>query len=145
MSTVLDEVTSDTVDATHIRRRVDDWESRVKALFDTIVSWLPEGWEAHPGKPVHMLEELMQKHGVEEKSVPTLVLRSKSGHCARLEPRALWIIGGNGRVDLKHDGNRFLIVDQAENLEEPDWQVMSAQHRWEREAFTRDWLQRILL
>ena len=84
MSTVLDEVTSDTVDATHIRRRVDDWESRVKALFNEIVSWLPEGWEARPGMPVHMLEELMQKHGAEKRPVPTLVLRSQSGHCARL-------------------------------------------------------------
>lgn len=145
MSTVLDEVTSDTIDATHIKRRVDDWEGRLKMLFEAIVSWLPEGWEAHPSTPVPMLEELMQKYGVEERPVPTLELRSQSGHCATLEPRALWIIGDNGRVDLKHDGNRYLIVDQAKNLEEPDWQVMNAQRRWERETFNRDWLQRLLL
>ena len=30
MGTVLDEVTSDAVDAAHIRRRVDDWEERLK-------------------------------------------------------------------------------------------------------------------
>ena len=67
------------------------------------------------------------------------------GHVARLEPRALWIIGGNGRVDLKHDGQRYLIVDLAENFEAPDWKVASAGHRCEREAFTRDWLRRVVL
>ena len=145
MRTVLEEELSDTIDAAHIRRRVDDWESRVKALFKEIVSWLPQGWEARPGTPVRMFEEMMQKHGVGERFVPTLELRSQSGHCARLEPRALWIIGSNGRVDLKHAGSRYLIVDQAKNLEEPDWQVVNAQDRWELEPLTRDWLQRILL
>lgn len=141
MSTVLDEVTSESVDAAHIRRRADDWENRLKALFEEIDSWLPEGWETHWGKPVVMHEELMQKYGVAKKFLPTLELRNRSGHIVRLEPRSLWIIGGNGRVDLKHDGTRYLIVDQAENFEKPDWQVVNAQERWEREEFTRDWLQ----
>lgn len=46
MGTVLDDVTSDTVDAAHIRRRVDDWEERVKGLFAAIGEWLPDGWES---------------------------------------------------------------------------------------------------
>ena len=145
MNTVLDEVTSETVDAAHIRRRVEDWEERLSGLFAMIGEWLPEGWEARQGAPVVMHEELMRKFGVAAKRMPTLEIHGRMGHVARLEPRALWIIGGNGRVDLKHDGQRYLIVDLAENFEAPDWKVASAGHRCEREAFTRDWLRRVVL
>ena len=43
MNTVLDEVTSETVDSKHVRRRVQDWEARLNGLFATIGSWLPDG------------------------------------------------------------------------------------------------------
>ena len=43
MGTVLEDVTSDTVDATHIQRRVEDWEERVNELFAAIGEWLPDG------------------------------------------------------------------------------------------------------
>ncbi len=36
MGTVLDDVTSGAVDATHIRRCVDDWEERLKGLYAMI-------------------------------------------------------------------------------------------------------------
>ena len=144
MGTVLDDVTSETVDAAHISRRVDDWEKRVNGLFAAIGEWLPEGWEARRGAPVVMHEELMHKFGIAAKRIPTLQLVGPVGAAARLEPRGLWIIGGNGRVDLKQDGHRYLIVDMAENFGEPDWQVAGSQRRCERESFTRDWLRRIL-
>ena len=145
MSTVLDEVTSETVDAAHIMRRVNDWEERLNGLFAMIGEWLPEGWEALQGAPVVMHEELMRKFDVAERQMPTLEIRGREGHVATLEPRALWIIGGNGRVDLKHSGHRYLIVDLAENLKAPDWQVASTKRRREREAFTKDWLLRVVL
>ena len=44
MNTVLDEVTSETLDADHIRQRIDDWEDRVNGLYTAIGDWLPEGW-----------------------------------------------------------------------------------------------------
>ena len=36
MSTVLDEVTSESIDAQHVRRRVDDWEERLNGLYSMI-------------------------------------------------------------------------------------------------------------
>ena len=36
MNTVLDEITSDAIDAKHLRRRVDDWETRLSGLYATI-------------------------------------------------------------------------------------------------------------
>lgn len=144
MGTVLEEVTSETIDARHIRRRVDNWEERLKALFAEIEVWLPDGWEAREGDPVVMHEEMMRKFGVAEKRMPTLELRDHEGHFAKLVPRGLWIIGSNGRVDLKQDGHRYLMVDMAENFETPDWQAAPAEQRRDREAVSEDWLKRAL-
>ena len=44
MSTVPDEVTSETVDAVHILRRVDDWEKRLNGLYSMVGEWLLDGW-----------------------------------------------------------------------------------------------------
>ena len=144
MGTVLEDVTSETIDAEHISRRVDDWEERLVGLFAAIGGWLPDGWEARPGAPVVMHEELMRKFGVSAKRMPTLELKDRAGHVARLVPRGLWIIGSNGRVDLKRDGRHYLIVDMAESFEAPDWQAAPAEERCTRESVSEDWLRRIL-
>ena len=144
MGTVLEDVTSETIDAEHIRRRVDDWEERLGGLFAAIGGWLPDGWEARQGAPVVMHEELMRKFGIAAKWMPTLELQDRAGHVAKLVPRGLWIIGSNGRVDLKRDGRRYLIVDMAENFEAPDWQAVPAERRCTREAVSEDWLRRVL-
>ena len=91
-----------------------------------------------------MHEKLMRKFGVAPKPMPTLELHDRTGQLVKLEPHALWIIGNNGRVDVKRDGRRFLIVDAADNFEEPDWQVARDEQRRRRESVTRDWLIRFL-
>ncbi len=144
MSTVLDEVTSETINAAHVRRRVKDWEGRLNDLYAAIGDWLPDGWNTRQGAPVMMHEELMRKYGVAAKRIPTLELLGLSGEIVKVEPRALWIIGANGQVDLKRDGHRYLIVDMAENFERPDWQVAHAERRCDRETVTREWLRRVL-
>jgi len=63
---------------------------------------------------------------------------------AKFAPRGLWIIGGNGRVDLKQDGRHYLIVGMAESFETPDWQAAPAEARRAREAVNEDWLKRVL-
>ncbi len=144
MGTVLEDVTSETIDAEHIARRVEDWSQRVANFYATIGGWLPDGWQAREGKPVFMHEELMRKSGIGRKEMPTLVLVGRAENVARLEPRGLWIIGSNGRIDLKRDGRRYLIVDMAENFEVPEWRVAPAERRCDREAVTDNWLRRVL-
>ncbi len=144
IGTALDDVTNESVDAKHIQRRVDDWEERVNNLYEKISDWLPDGWQARRGKPVVMHEELMRKFGISAKQIPTLKLFSQSGELVKLEPRGLWLIGGNGRIDLKHAGQHFFIVDFAENFEQPDWHVIRAENRFEHEKAREKWLTRIL-
>ena len=42
MKTVLEEITSDAIDAEHVERRVDDWGKRLKGLYAAIGEWLGE-------------------------------------------------------------------------------------------------------
>ena len=142
--TALDDVTSESIDAQHVQRRVDDWEERVKNLYEQISDWLLDGWEAQQGTPVVMHEELMRNFGIAAKQIPTLNLLNQTGDKVRLEPRGLWIIGGNGRIDLKHNGQLYFIVDLAENFERPDWQAIPAEKRSEHEEVTQEWLERVL-
>ena len=144
MSTVLDDVTDDQIDAAHVRRRVDDWARRVSDLLEKIEHWLPDGWSASPGEPTCMDEELMRKFGVSAKDMPTLRLAHEAGDTAELEPRGLWIIGANGRVDLTRGGERYLLLDMAESFESPTWHVRLARDRKHQEPLSETWLQRAL-
>lgn len=144
MKTVLEEVTSDAVDAEHVRRRVEDWEARLNGLYAMIGEWLPEGWEARRGVSVVMHEKMMKAFGVEAKRLPTLELHGVASRLFRLVPHSLWIIGNNGRIDMKGDGNRYIVIDMADNFEEPNWEVSRDDRRSDREAVTREWLRRLL-
>ena len=144
MKTVLEEVTSDAIDAEHVRRRVEDWEARLNGLYAMIGEWLPDGWEARQGVPVFMHEKMMQAFGVEATPMPKLELHDRTDRVLKLTPDALWIIGTNGRVDLKGVGRGYIIIDTADNFEKPRWEVCPADRRSDREAVTRDWLRRVL-
>ena len=144
MKTVLEEVTSDAIDAEHVSRRVEDWEARLSGLYAMIGEWLPDGWEARRGVPMVMHEKIMRKFGIEAKRLPTLELHGRSGQVVKLVPDALWVIGANGRVDLKGHGGRYIVIDTADNFEEPHWEVSRSDRRSEREPVTREWLRPIL-
>lgn len=145
MATVLDDVTSESIDAPYIQRRVDDWIYRVSSLYGELRAGLPEGWSTKTAT-VTMHEELMRRFSVAAASVPSLTFAHESGATATLTPHGLWVVGANGRLDLALAANRkrYLVLDLADSFTCPDWQVCSAQDRWNREPFTPDWLNRIL-
>ena len=144
MGNVLDDVTDETVDRTHVLRRVEDWERRLHGLYDMIEGWLPDGWTVQREASVSMREELMRKFDIEPRQLPALRCVNQKGAVVTLEPRALWIIGGNGRVDLKCDTRHYLIVDLADNFEKPAWQAAPADRRSERRTVSSDWLRSVL-
>ena len=144
MSDVLDDVTDETVDAAHVRLRVEDWEKRLGGLYGTISGWLPQGWTTRHGTPVRMHEKLMRKFGIEARQLPTLQCVNENGTVATLAPHALWIIGTNGRVDLRLGKRHYLIIDFADNFETPDWQAAPADRRSDCQVISDAWLKGIL-
>jgi hypothetical protein len=123
MPRVLEETTSREIDRDHILRRVDDWVRRIDDLYRLIEAWVPAGWTAHRAGAVHMREELMKKFGVPARDLPVLQLAHEGKVSAHIEPRGLWIIGANGRLDLFSAPGHYVIVDSAENFQPPDWRI----------------------
>lgn len=106
----------------HIQARVDDWKKRIDGLYDAITEWLPKGWEAERRRNVLMNEELMQKKHVQPVELHSLILHGGK-HEAVIEPRALWIIGANGRLDLVFGKQHYVIVDMADYFKKPQWKI----------------------
>ena len=129
MPKVLEEVTNQEIDRDHIIRRVDDWAARIDALYRQIERWLPVGWAADRPNTVPMHEELMRKYGVPPRDLPVLRLLSRGTPAGRIEPRGLWIVGANGRLDFFRGNTHYLIVDTAENFAPPDWHIAAFPER----------------
>ena len=144
MGNVLTDVTDETVDKAHVLRRIEDWQQRLHGLYGMIAEWLPDEWTVQTQPSVSMHEGLMRKFDIEPRQLPILNCVNGKGAVVTLEPRGLWIIGSNGRVDLKCGKKHYLIVDLAENFETPKWQAAPGDHRAERRAVSRDWLMSIL-
>ena len=143
MSTVLDDVTSESIDAAYVQRRVDDWVHRIRLLYDELKAVVPDGWSIRTAV-VPMDEELMRKFHVSPISVPSISFIHDSKVIATLTPRGLWVIGANGRLDLAVREKRFHVVDLADSFANPDWRVCPANDRLNRELFSPDWFVNIL-
>jgi len=115
-----------------------------EGAYAAIAKWLPADWKVHSGEPVLMHEKMMQEFGVQAKPLASLELRGPTGEVVKLQPHALWIIGNNGRVDMKCGGQRYHVIDMAQNFEKPDWQAAPTENRRNLESVTQDWLRRIL-
>jgi hypothetical protein len=144
MPGVLEETTAPDIDRSHVERRVDDWLDRINKLYAQIQSWLPPGWTADRGGPGRMREELMAKFGVAARDVPVLELSYQGTPSARIEPRGLWIIGANGRLDLFRGRNHYIIVDTAENFATPEWRIAPLSDRRDLQRLTAQTLASVL-
>lgn len=140
MPRVLEETTSQQIDRAHVERRVKDWSDRIETLYQEIKTWLPPGWNAGKQGVVTMHEELMQKFGIAPQSLPVLELFYQGTPSARIEPRGLWIIGANGRLDLIRGSQHYIIIDEAENFGTPDWQIAPLSNRRKLEKLNRQTL-----
>ena len=119
MNSVILDLDHETLDTEYIKRRVKDWKERVDGLYASISGWLPDGWEAQQGPSVEMHEKMMRAFNVGSTRMPTLELQHNEGHVAKFVPFALWVLGTNGRVDFKFNGQRHEIFDMADSFEPP--------------------------
>lgn len=138
MPGVLEETTSREIDRDHIVRRVDDWTNRIEALYRQIEGWLPAGWTADRKGTVQMREELMKKFGMPARELPVFQLSHQDKRSARIEPRGLWIIGANGRLDFFAGSGHYVIIDFAENFQSPDWRIAPLSDRRTMQPLNRE-------
>ena len=117
------EVTNEAITRDHVLKRLDDWDDRLNGLYRLVETWLPKGWSVVRKTEVHIDEEMMRRFGVAPRRVPGLELKSDDERGASMEPRALWVIGVNGRVDLYSGSKHHIIVDRSTVFESPDWRI----------------------
>ena len=79
----------------------------------------------------------MRNVGASEERLPSLVLR-RGGLTVRLEPRGLWIMGANGRVDMVSPSIHSVMIDRADLYEAPRWTIAPFRHQLDQQALTRE-------
>jgi hypothetical protein len=109
--------------AQEVHERIEDWLRRLDDLFARIRSWAAErGLTVRDGEPRRMLEERMERVGEPAREQSTLVLRSAEGSEVSIRPKAPWVIGANGRVDvLSRKSGVYVLIDRAEPMQPPQW------------------------
>lgn len=119
----IDDIDGLDVTPRHVGLRVDDWLERLTALFDSIEAWAAaNNWRAKRGPPISMLEPLMERYGLQPRDQPTLTLQPMNGGgVVSIQPRGLWVIGANGRVDVFSPRGAFVLIDVADQFQAPQW------------------------
>ena len=89
------EITTDDV-----QRRISDWLARLDDLLGSVKTWAgAHGWKwTDDALPMH--EQMMIEFNVAPQNQPSLKLVGPAGDFVWIKPKALWVIGANGRVDV---------------------------------------------
>ncbi len=129
MADVLEELTADTLTRAQVERRIDDWTRRIADLYDRIDAWLPEGWHSVRDRRTRLFEEPMREVGLPPRTLPILDLMTGDALAATVEPRSLWIVGANGRLEFRRGSVNHLLLDRSAIFEPPEWFVVPISDR----------------
>jgi hypothetical protein len=152
VSATIDEVRSDrNLDPARVRKRLIDWQKRVHELFNFIEKALGGEFTYDRSANQRSREEMVQRAGLQENEVPKLdVLRIEKPPGtlrALIVPRGLWVIGANGRLDLRVLAPKpqlYLIVDRSEPLiGRADWFLIPAADRLTPRPLTQQLLREV--
>jgi len=126
------------------------WRGRVHGLYDTIEQALQGYGFRFDRKDKHTSSEApVQVTGVSEEEQPKVdilrILRPDGTEAAVFYPRGPWVIGANGRIDLRLSSSvgrshAFMLMDQSGPFASPFWVRMPIGSPFERERFEPAWL-----
>jgi hypothetical protein len=153
----IDEVRSDrAVDAAQVRKRLNDWKDRVHRLFDFIERELGADFTFdRTGKHVSQ-EEMVQRAGLTELDVPPVdilrIERPAGSLRAIVMPRGLWVVGANGRLDLRVlrgelRQDQYFLIDKSRPLsgaDNADWYVVPAGDRLAQSPLTAEFVREVI-
>ena len=128
-----------------VQYRVSDWLSRLDNLSALIKSWLPSSMSIISRSPVMLREELMVKFGVPSANMPSFDIFEGNTRIMRVQPKGLWIIGANGRVDLITPKSSYIVVDKSSPEEsESSWHFYSPDNKRKSTALDESSFRRLL-
>src|SRR5229473_2497654 len=111
-----------TVTREDVLLRLRDWRGRVHALYDNIEQALQgHGFQFDRESKHTSSEALVQAAGVRREEQPKIdilrIVRPDGTNAAVFHPRGPWVIGANGRIDLRLSptigrSHAFMLMDQ---------------------------------
>ena len=138
------------VSRARVLERLGDWRERVHKLYEDIERALKaKGFGFSRDEKYASSEELPRRVGITEAEQPKIDVLRITGPdgqpAAVLSPHGLWIIGANGRVDLRiirlGGSETYLLLDQSEPLTgASQWIRMPIGSPFERQPFDPGWL-----
>ena len=133
---------TETIDTRYVQTRVEDWVSRLNALYSDLTAWLPPGYRAEQSQGVTMNEEMMRKYGVQPRQLPVLNVLEGDVWKAKVIPFGLWVIGENGRLDVLVGDKKKIIVGGERDEEAPTWRIASNDGRSTLKKLNREsWIE----
>jgi hypothetical protein len=130
--------------------RLEGWRDRVHAVYDDVQHALRgHGFEFDREGKHTSSELLVQAAGVSQEEQPKVdilrIIRADGTVAAVFYPRGPWVIGANGRIDLRlspkvGQSQVFMLVDQSGPFSSPFWVRMPIGSPFERERFDPAWL-----
>lgn len=127
------------IDSSHIQKRIKDWKKRVADLYKETKKWLGDvpQYNIKIGQPTPMYEELMQSFNIQPTETDTADIFKENKILISFKPKGLWMIGANGRIDIISQAGNYILVDIAEQFQEPQWHIYTATDRRTGKPFTK--------
>src|SRR5262249_48386563 len=139
-----------TVTREDVLSRLLEWRERVHRLYDSIEQTLKEYGFQFDREGKHTTSEmLVQAAGVNPEEQPKIdilrIVRPDGTNAAIFFPRGPWVIGANGRIDLRLSpsvgrSHAYILMDQSTPFSSPFWVRMPIGSPFEREPFDPRWL-----
>jgi hypothetical protein len=130
--------------------RLEEWRTRVHSLYDDIAHALAgQGFMLNREGKHTSSEPLVQAVGLSPEDQPKIdilrIERSDGTTAATFLPRSPWVIGANGRIDLRVSPRggptrAFILMDQSGPFSPPSWVRMPTGAPFERDRFDHSWL-----
>ena len=127
------------IDKDHILKRIADWKKRVNNLYKETKSWI----KANPnlsiiiGKPTPMYELFMESFQIRQTEIETADILKGKRIILSFKPKGLWMIGANGRIDIISQVGNYILIDNSEEFEAPNWQISKASDRKNEKPFNK--------
>lgn len=109
-----------------VNARLDRWIERLNELYDTIGKWCTEallGCRLERGRVSQHEEPIMRLRRAAPRDIPTLTIEFQ-GKATKIVPRALFVVGANGIVDVLTPARHYTLFDLApDEAAARDWKI----------------------
>lgn len=131
-----------------ISARADDWIYRLEELQKMVRDWIKQSGQSDLNLEIlpslKMYEELMDRFKVPARQMPVFRILKGSSQLVLFRPKALWVVGANGRVDLVTKTDVPMLIDASEPMSgRAHWKIFQ-KHRRNSVDFNYDYFSKLM-